>query len=222
MCGPVKLRARIIVIVQLLLLPALAWAQAEPAPPEYVPPGQHEPEAPPPSPLKWHLAANARLVVPLGATPPDLAPVGWGGGVQLTRALVDLGRMRFGVGADFAYERVQHSSDEFLSHMTFAALAVLDGIFGRVRPWLTAGVGLSVAEYRKPATEVMPTAINVDTVVPLVQLALGLDVELARNVDIGVGGALDLTFSSLTVGAPPVEAFQPGLFSVRLGIGFRF
>lgn len=209
-------------ILCLSLIPTLAWAQAEPAPPEYVPPGRHEPEPPPPSPLKWHLAANARLVVPLGSTPPDLAPVGWGGGVQLTRALIDLGRMRFGVGGDFAYQRIQHSSDEFLSHMTFAALLVLDGIFGRVRPWVTAGAGISVAEYRKPATEVMPMAINVDAVVPLVQLALGLDVELARNVDIGVGGALDLTFSSLTVGAPPVQAFQPGLFSARLGIGFRF
>lgn len=221
-CGPVKLRARIIIIVQLLLLPALARAQAEPAPPEYVPPGQREPEPPPPSPYKWHLAANARLVVPLGATPPNLASVGWGGGVQLTRALVDLGRMRFGVGGDFGYQRIPHASDEYLSHMTFAALAVLDGIFGRVRPWITAGAGLSVAAYRKPATEAMPTAINVDAVVPLVELALGLDVEIARNVDIGVGGALDLTFSSLTVGAPPVQAFQPGLFSARLGIGFRF
>ena len=211
-----------LILACVVTAPALARAQAEPAPPEYVPPGRHEPEPPPPSPLKWHLAANARLAVPLGSTPPDLAPVGWGGGVQLTRALIDLGRMRFGVGGDFAYQRIQHSSDEFLSHMTFAALLVLDGIFGRVRPWVTAGAGISVAEYRKPATEVMPMAINVDAVVPLVQLALGLDVELARNVDIGVGGALDLTFSSLTVGAPPVQAFQPGLFSARLGIGFRF
>lgn len=211
-----------LILACVVMAPALAHAQAEPAPPEYVPPGRHEPEPPPPSPLKWHLAANARLVVPLGSTPPDLAPVGWGGGVQLTRALIDLGRMRFGVGGDFAYERIQHSSDEFLSHMAFAALLVLDGILGRVRPWVTAGAGISVAEYRKPATEVMPMAINVDAVVPLVQLALGLDVELARNVDIGVGGALDLTFSSLTVGAPPVQAFQPGLFSARLGIGFRF
>jgi hypothetical protein len=106
--------------------------------------------------------------------------------------------------------------------MTFAALLVLDGIFGRLRPWITAGAGLSVAEYRKPATEIMPMAIDVDAVVPLVQLALGLDIELARNVDIGVGAGLDLTFSSLTVGAPPVQAFQPGLFSARLGVGFRF
>lgn len=205
-----------------LLLPALARAQAEPAPPEYVPPGHREPEPPPPSPYKWHIAAHARLAVPLGATPPNLAPVGYGGGVQITRALVDVGRMRFGLGGDFAYQRIPHANDEFLSHMTFAALAVLDGIFGRVRPWIAAGAGLSVGEYRKPATEQMPIAIDVNTVTPLVEGALGLDVMIARNVDIGVAAELDLTFSSLTVGAPPVQAFQPGLFSVRLGIGFRF
>jgi hypothetical protein len=209
-------------ILLILLTPALAWAQAEPAPEGYVPPGHHEPVAPPPSPLKWHISANARLAVPLGPMPPGLAAVGYGGGVQIARALVDVGRMRFGVGGDFAYQRIPHATDEFLSHMSFSALAILDGIFGRVRPWLAAGAGLSVAEYRKPATEVMPVAIDANAVVPLVELALGLDVEVARNVDIGLGGELDLTFSSQTVGAPPVQAFSPGLFSARLGIGFRF
>ena len=216
------LRFAAVCLALTLLAPALAYAQAEPAPPEYVPPGHREPEPPPPSPFKWHLSANARLAVPLGKMPPDLAPVGYGGGVQITRALVEIGRMRFGVGGDFAYQRIPRSTDEFLSHMTFAALAVLDGWFGRVRPWIAVGAGLSVAEYRKPATEVMPIAIDVNTVTPLVEGALGLDVMIARNVDIGLGGELDLTFSSLTVGAPPVQAFQPGLFSVRLGIGFRF
>ena len=204
-------------------MPALAWAQAEPAPPGYVPPGHHEPEEPPPSPLKWHVSANARLAVPLGTVPAELASVGYGGGIQLTRALVDFGRMRFGVGADFAYQRIPHSTDDFLSDMTFAALLVLDGIFGRVRPWLTAGAGLAVDEYRKPADPMtMAVAIDANAVVPLVQLALGLDVEISHNVDIGVGAGLDLTFSSLSVGSPPIQAFQPGLFSVRLGVGFRF
>jgi hypothetical protein len=211
------------VIAFLLLLPALAWAQAEPAPPGYIPPGRHEPASPPPSPYKWHIALDARLAVPLGNMPPHLRPVGYGGGVQVTRALVDVGRMRFGVAGDFAYQRIPSSqSDEFLSHMTFAALAVLDGWFDRVRPWLAAGAGLSVAEYRLPATVAMPMAIDSNNVVPLVEVGLGLDVELARNIDVGVAGEFDFTFSSLTVGAPPVTAFQPGLFSVRLGVGFRF
>jgi hypothetical protein len=123
------------ILCALLLAPALARAQAEPAPPGYVPPGQHEPAAQPPSPYKWHVAVDARLAVPLGTMPPDLAPVGYGAGVQITRALVDVGRMRFGVGGDFAYQRIPDStSDHFLSHMTFAALAVLDGWCDRLRP----------------------------------------------------------------------------------------
>jgi hypothetical protein len=130
--------------------------------------------------------------------------------------------MRLGVGADFAYQRIPHASDEFLSHTTFAALLVLDGIFGRLRPWLAAGAGLSIAEYHRPATPINPVAIDSNPVLPLVQLGLGLDVEIARNVDIGIGGGFDFTFSSLTVGTPQVQAFQPGLFSARLGIGFRF
>jgi hypothetical protein len=213
---------RLVTVCCLLLAPALARAQAEPAPEGYVPPGQTEPPPPPPSPYKWHLAANARLAVPLAAMPPDLSPVGYGGGVQLTRALIDVGRMRLGIGGDFAYQRIPRASDEYLSHTTFAALVVLDGIFGRVRPWMTVGAGLSVGQYRKPATPVMPIQTDIDTVLPLVQVALGLDIELARNVDLGLGAGLDLTFSTLTVGAPPVQAFQPGLFSARLGVGFRF
>jgi hypothetical protein len=218
-------------------LPGYRVAQAEPAPPGYVPPG-HAPEPPPPSPLKWHIAVDARLAVPLGARPPSLPPVGWGAGVQLTRALVDVGRMRIGVGADFAYQRVQHDKDtkipfgatqQWLSHMTFAGLAVLDGIFDRLRPWLVLGGGLSVAQYTDPATDMSQTTVAVQSVVPLLQLALGLDVELARGVDLGLGGQFDLTFSSQAVGtpasptaAPQVQPFSPGLFSTRLELGFRF
>jgi hypothetical protein len=209
-------------LATLVFAPALARAQAEPAPEGYIPPGRGEAPPPPPSPYKWHISANARLAVPLGTMPPNLFPVGYGGGIQVTRALIDVGRMRLGIGGDFAYQRIPHSSDEFLSQMSFAALVVLDGIYGRLRPWISVGAGLGVDQYRKPATPTMPVLTDVDTVVPLVQIALGLDVEIARNVDIGFGGGFDLTFSSLTVGAPPVQAFQPGLFSARLGIGFRF
>jgi hypothetical protein len=211
--------------------PTSAWAQAEPAPPGYVPPGKHKPEEPTPSPLKWHVAVDARLAVPMATTTTGLPPVGWGAGVALSRALVEFGRMRFGVGADFAYQRVQHDkqttipfgpTQQFLSHMTFAGLLVLDGILGRVRPWLAAGAGLSVAQYRDPPADAMKMDVNANAVVPLVQLGLGLGVELRHNVDLGVGGQFDLTFSSLSVGAPPQQPFQPGLFSVRLDLGFRF
>lgn len=219
------------VVLLIVGVPAAARAQAEPAPPGYVPPG-HEPEPPPPSPLMWHIAVDAQLAVPLGNKPSSLPPVGWGAGVQLTRALVPFGRGRFGLGADFAYERVQHDKEtqipfgpttQLLSHMTFAALLVLDGIFDRWRPWVTAGAGISVAQYRDPATDpMMPMGVDTSAVVPLVQLAAGLGFEVWRGIDLGLAAQADLTFSSETVGTPPLTVFAPGMFAARLDVGFRF
>jgi len=218
-------------VLSILLAPSLARAQAEPAPPGYVPPGK-EPVPPPPSPLKWHMSVNARLAVPLGSVAPGLPAVGWGAGGSVSRALLDVGRLRVGVGFDFGYQRVQEQNytnatplgrtDHFLSHMTFAALAVFDGIFGRLRPWFVIGPGLSVAQYDAPAPEAGKPPIDVVSVVPLVQLGAGLGVEIYHGIDLGLGGQLDFTFSSLAVGSPPRQVFTPGLFSLQLELGFRF
>jgi hypothetical protein len=211
----------------LLLAPALAHAQAEPAPEGYVPPGHSEPEAPPPSPLKWRIAADGRPSIALHE-PNGLPTVGWGAGVQVTRALIDFGRLRFGVGADFGYERfgdLTFSEPDFSHHlafMTFAGLLVLDAMLGRVRPWFAAGAGLSVAWYFQPNPDPRQPPTNVNTVVPVVELELGLSVEVYHNVDIGLAGHLDLTFSSLSVGVPTFTVFEGGAFSPRLQIGFRF
>jgi hypothetical protein len=227
--GPAVTVAVAIVATQ-LAAPARAHAQAEPAPPEYVPPG-HEKPPPPPSPYRWHIDVEAQLVAPLGARPPSLPPVGWGAGVQLSRALVDLGRMRFGLGARFAYQRVQHDimstipfgdTQEFLSHMTFAGLLILDGIFGRLHPWLGLGAGVSVAQFRDPAANASETSINDQEVVPLIQIALGLGVEVYKRIEITLAGEIDPTFSSTTVGTPARTPFSPGFFTLRHGIGFRF
>jgi hypothetical protein len=219
-----------VVVLLIAAVPARARAQAEPAPPEYVPPGHERPPTPP-SPIKNHIGVDARLPVPLGQPPPDLPQIGWGAGVQLTRALVDIGGgLRVGVGFDFAYQRVQHTrptnipfggTEQFLSQMTFAALVVLDGIYGRWRPWLAAGGGFSVAQYEDPMTDQQP-GTSKDGFLGLVQLALGVSVEMARGFDIGLGGQFDFTFSSYSVGAPPRQPWSPGLFSARLDVGFRF
>lgn len=210
--------------------PSRAWAQAEPAPPEYVPPG-HEKPAPPPSPYRWHIGVDADLAVPLGALPPSLPPVGWGAAVQIARALADLGRLRLGLGASFAYRRVQHDktsaipfgdTQQFVSHMTFAGLLMLDGIFGRVRPWLGVGGGVSVAQYQNPATEPSQSATNLGAVLPLIQVAAGVGVEVWKHMDIGLAGEIDPTFSSVAIGMPARTVFSPGLFALRLGAGFRF
>jgi hypothetical protein len=217
-------------VATLLALPARVEAQAEPAPPEYVPPG-HEKPPPPPSPYRWHIGVDAQLVAPLGARPPSLPSVGWGAGVQLSRALVDLGRLRFGLGASFGYHRVQHDitttipfgdTQEFLSHMTFAGLLVLDGIFGRLRPWLGAGAGVSVAQFRNPPATASQASINLQEVVPLVTIALGLDVEVYKRIEVGLSGEVEPTFSSTSLGTPPRTPFSPGLFALHLGVGFRF
>jgi hypothetical protein len=211
------------------LPPRRACAQAEPAPPGYVPPGG-EPVEPPPSPLKWHIAVDARVVVPLATPPSALPPVGWGAGIQMTRALVDLGRLRFGLGADFAYLRLEHThkkplipdDKQLLGNTTFAGLLVLDGIFDRLRPWLAAGGGFSVAQYRDPANGDMPMTTDVLAVVGLIQVALGLDIALYKNVELGLGGQFDFTISDRQLGSPPVRLFAPGFFSGRVGVGFRF
>jgi len=210
---------RLALALCLLAVPVVARAQAEPAPAGYVPPG-HEAPPPPPGPRN-HIAATGRLGVVLGTRPPGLPAVGGGGGVQLSRALVDVGRMRLGVGFDFAYVRSE-SNGQLLANWTFAALAVLDGIFGRLRPWLSLGGGLGIGQYHVPAMSAMEPEINIVGALPLLQGALGLDVEVMDGVEVGFGGEIDLTFSSTTLGSPPRQPFAPGFFAARAGIGFRF
>jgi hypothetical protein len=151
--------------------------------------------------------------------------------VQLSRALVDLGRLRFGLGASFAYHRVQHDIkttipfgdvQQFAAHMTFAGLLVLDGIFGRLHPWLGAGAGVSVAQYNLPAATPNDRVTSISSVLPLIQVALGLDVEVYKRVEITLAAEIDATFSSTMVGTPPRSPFAPGLFVLRHGVGFRF
>ena len=205
----------------LLCAPALAWAQAEPAPEGYVPPGHQEPWHPPHPAPKNHMAATARLAVPLGTQLPGLPSVGPAGGVQFSRALVDVGRMRFGAGFDFGYLRVGSDTSQD-ANWNFALLGVLDGVFDRLRPWIAAGAGIAVGYFRQPAIDPTMPPLAITGVLPLVQLSLGLDVEIARGVEIDAGGELDLTFSSLVVGSPPARPFDPGMFAARLGVGFRF
>ena len=175
-----------------------------PAPAGYVPPGKTEPEPPPPSPLKWHIAADGRAPVAFHV-PPGLPTVGWGAGAQVTRALIDLNRIRFGAGFDFGYARFssqfivpQPDTSQHLAHMTFAAIAVFDAIVGIVRPWFTAGVGLSAAWYYEPSKlggELHPDQELVCLTQP--QLALGVASPEEPGTLIGcVASHLDHPFGS--------------------------
>jgi hypothetical protein len=214
-----------------------AFAQAEPAPESYRPP--HEPGMPQPEPPsgptreeqakqpKWHIAVAPHLNFLLGDRVPDLPLLGYGGGIQVARALIPIGRARFGVGADFGYDRFQHdlktssftSGTQFVAHATFAAMAVLDGIAGRVRPWLALGGGLSVANYESPATVSDPKGASLVGVAGLVKVAAGVGVEVYQGFELGLRADYDATLSSKSVNGTSV--WQPGFFSLGLDLGFR-
>jgi hypothetical protein len=224
-------------VVIAILVPALAFAQAEPAPEEYVPPAQRlVPGQPgggpsfklPPDQPRWNITVAPRLTLALGTLPGGLPHVGLGGGVQVHRALVALGRvLRFGVGFDFAYDRVFHDTStgtQELAHATFAGVLVLDALVGpgqRVRPFVAVGGGLSVGNYEAPVGINAPSVSLVEPL-GLVHLSAGLQVRTWESFELGVHAEGNLTFSSTTAGMPPVQVFSPGFVAIALDFGFRF
>jgi len=214
-----------------------AFAQAEPAPESYVPPSKRQLPGQPregdawkldPDQPRWRIAVAPRLVIRLGDAPAGTARIGLGGGVQVHRALLALGRvLRFGVGFDFAYDRVFRSVDlgtQQLAHATFAAVLVLDALVGpqeRLRPFVAVGGGLSVGSYQDPSAP-PPTPNSIAEALGLVHLSAGLSARVIQSFELGAHAEANLTFSSTTAGMPPVAVFQPGFLEVVLDLGFRF
>jgi hypothetical protein len=230
-------------VAVVVALAGRAFAQAEPAPETYVPPAQrNQPESGPseggklrldPDQPRWHIFVAPRLVLPMGPMPNGLPSVGLGGGVQVHRALVPLGRvLRFGIGFDFAYDRIFGSSDpnpNNVSHATFAAVLVLDALVGpdeRLRPFVAIGGGLSVGSFQFTAGTSMsaPNAPSqsLAEALGLVHIAVGLQARVYQGFCLGVHGETNITFSSTTAGVPAVALFQPGFAEVVLDLGFRF
>jgi hypothetical protein len=225
---------RFIAFTLALALPSLVFAQAEPAPPDYVPPSKRGVPPPPPTYTpprppedanvpKWNASVKPRLVVTLADGPPGLPRVGYGGGVALGRALLPIGRARFGVGAAFAYDRVSRDGPsggtQSLSHASFAFLLQLDAIIGRLRPFFTLGGGFSVGVYEDTTT---PAIVSEVGVAGLVQVGAGLAVRVFEQLELGLRGEVDVTLSPATIADPPISIFQPGHFALSLDIGFRF
>jgi hypothetical protein len=224
---------------------AIVLAQAEPAPDDYVPPGHSRPdesEGPPvkPYPKPWLLTLDASLPFTLGTVSPTLPPVGWGASLSIARALLNFGRLRLGIGAQFGYQRLQHEKHsevvfgdltQSVADTTFAGMLFADGIFGRVRPWFDIGGGFAVAQYFDPGTDGLQQDVRANAVVPLLQIAAGFGIYITRGIELGLAGHFDLTFSDVDRGEP-VDAgktptsvhtvFAPGLVSLRLQLGFRF
>ncbi len=223
-------------LLSILLFASAVWAQAEPAPESYRPPrrpGMPQPQEAPQRQAeeqlpKWHIAVAPHLNYLFGDPPSGLPRLGYGAGVQVARALVPIGRARFGVAGDFAYDRFSHdkatgpftSGTEFVAHATFAGLLMIDGIAGRIRPWIGLGGGFSVANYESPMSADVPMGISRVGVAGLVKIALGLGVRVYQGFELGLRGDFDLTISSENVGGKDV--WQPGLFSLGLDLGFRF
>ena len=219
----------------LLLVSSTVWAQAEPAPESYRPPNR--PGIPQPSEPthkeeqarlpKWHISVAPHLDFLVGDVPPGLPLVGYGAGVQVARALLPIGLGRFGVAADFAYDRFSHdkktstftSAPQYVGHATFAGMLLVDGIVGRFRPWLGLGGGFSVANYESPTTTTEMGVSRVG-VVGLVKVAAGLGVRVYEGFDVGLRVDYDATFSSESVSGK--EVWQPGFASLSLDLGYRF
>jgi hypothetical protein len=227
---------RAAVVALTLAVSSTAFAQAEPAPEGYVPPSQRQIPGQPregdswkldPDQPKWVISVAPRLVLVLGSTTPAVPSIGLGGGVAVHRAVLPLGRaLRLGVGFDFAYDRVFHgdTNQEQLAHATFAGVIVLDALVGpadRLRPFLAVGGGLSVGDY-EDANAPVGTPRSLTEALGLLHLKAGLAVRLYAGFEVGAHVEANLTFSTTTAGAPPVQVFQPGFLEVALDLGFRF
>jgi hypothetical protein len=228
----------------------VAYGQAEPAPPGYVPPahptGATQAPTPPAgvapregSPAElvldkpWYIGVGLRGDFRLGAGSDQLPQFGWGGVVEAERAIVHLGPLRFGIGAEFSYDRfaqdklpagtkITQSDVQFVSHSVFAAHLLLDLKFRWVRPWLHAGGGVSIAEYQNPSTTVGQAGTSVSEAVPLAFGAIGFGVAITPEMELGLRGELLLTFSRTTVEMPPLQPFEPGLVAAGGYLGFHF
>jgi hypothetical protein len=230
--------------VLLVLLPRLVLAQAEPAPPDFVPsPHRADPVAQGEQPVftprkkrpgapKWRIWVQPRLSLLLGAppsfpsVPPTVQPtVGYGAGVGFGRALVTFGQFRFGFAFGFAYDRISTDISQAMfgvSHATFAPAFTLDGVFAeRVRPFLSLGGGLDVGVFRAPEVGGMPVVEQIEAL-GLVQLALGLGVRVYEGFEVGVRAEGNFLFSSTSYGTPARTVFSPGLVSLGLDLAYLF
>jgi hypothetical protein len=207
------------------LVPSLAWAQAEPAPEDYVPPGRTKPLPPPPppespqgpeAPPKWHVAIAPHLTVRFGSAPMNIPTIGYGAGVSFVRALVPFaGAARFGIGADFTYDRFPGDAT-WVAHAGFVGMLVVDALVGpqkRIRPWAGAGAGISAAQYR---VDVGTAAMRKDifSAAGLVRVGLGLSGRVWRWLELGLHGELDFTFGQTEL--------TTSWFSAALDLGSSF
>lgn len=183
-------------------------AQAEPAPPPAVTPppspppppvvAEEEPAGPPAWGLGVTIGGGYRLEPAAKDVPPALGLAfstfaGW--------RYATLGRrLELGLRASFGYHRVSKvvrypkfttlnlqmevDGDRVMSTGDFVALQTLTGVFGRWRPWLAAGGGLSLGHFTSPEPKYAPGESR--RTMPVVQAGAGFHLEVAPQTDGGL------------------------------------
>src|SRR5262249_22947325 len=147
-------------------------------------------------PERFELAVSGRLALDLGQTA-GLPTTGFGGGVRFHAALLKVGPIRLRLGAQVAHDKVTRhqpsaiglcqSTTQQLSHATFAVVAVLDALLWRVRPFVAAGGGFSVASYFDPSVMGMPPkTVQDDSVVPLAAVSGGATITVYGGFELGL------------------------------------
>jgi hypothetical protein len=175
------------------MLPAVVlaswWAQAQPAPVAAPPPAAQ----PAPAPLDNRVGVVASYARQLGDDAVALGPPG-GFGVtgSYERRLQPLPHdFDLSAGVDFGYDKFGlHCTCAVVSQATFVATAAAAWHWGRLRPYVLVGGGITV---------------EMEGVQPLVRTTMGLDIAITR--DIGVTARVAYTHIFIR---PTVTTYAPG------------
>jgi hypothetical protein len=149
-----------------------------------------------------------------------------------------LGRhLELGLQASFGYHRmartvrfakmvsmgmeVQEEGDRLLSTGDFVAAQTLTAVFGRWRPWVSAGGGLSLGHFTSPEPKYLPGESR--RTMPIVQAGAGFHVEVAPQTDGGLqlDWAHPFTSTYLTDGGDRFHLFGDRL-ALRIEMQYRF
>jgi hypothetical protein len=227
-----------LVLVTLLL-------QAEPAPPPAVtppppppPPPLIVPEEPPPPPV-WRLGLTVGGSYRLGEAARDVPPkLGLAFSTFAGWQYAALGpHLELGLAASFSYQRYARTvnfkkmvtpgvemdavGDRLFSTGDFAASQTLTAVFGRWRPWVSVGGGISLDHFTSPEARYLPGESR--RTLPLIQAGAGFHLEVAPQTD----GGLQLDYVHLFESAFVTEAGERlhifgDRLAVRLEMQYRF
>ncbi|HVV49830.1 MAG TPA: hypothetical protein VHO06_09240 [Polyangia bacterium] len=220
------------------LVVASLLAQAEPAPPEPGAPVVAAPTPPPPTPDNT-FAVYAGWGRRLGSEASTIGPAnGFSvGGLYQRRYLTLAGGFELGGALDFFYDKFETDvtgsamddngneqtfpAQRTISQTSFTLLQTAAWRRGRVRPFLGAGPGFTIAYFSTPELLYRPGSF--DAVQPLLRGAGGLDVQITHDVIVSVRAGYTLVLTHPTYTPATVSySFLGDLFDADLGVAFQF